>query len=495
MKIAFATPEFTGLVRRTNLADLARALPIALRAAGTDVRVFLPWTKDVETGDLEDLKLIGTIAVKDERGKREFEIHKGMLGELPIHLLSNDPFFADRHPYGDQDGPYLDNWRRYALFARAVLAATEPLRFSPDVFHCVDWTTGLIPLLHRLEYVDRGRDHPSTGAGTFFGIHNLAIQGSFEREILPRVGLPHRVFTGVHGIELGGKVNYLKAGAEFCTILGTHSPGHALRIQEQDRGYGLEHTFRQRSKELVGISNGIDYEAWDPNTDSLLPQTYSADDKTLLGKRKCKAALQTALKLDSGPRTPVAAMIGRFDADSGFDLVAEMLTSILERNIEVVLMGAGRPDIHERLRTMEGTFAGRCRVVEGYDAATAHLVMGGADMLLLPSHYHPSNALGAIAMRYGVVPIVYDKSGLEDYVVGATEDGSKGTGIFFSAYTGDGLVEGIDAARKLYKDAEKWKRVVLRCLEQDFSWDAAAKEYLKAYRRVTRRVRGRTKSA
>ncbi len=495
MKIAFASPEFSGLVRRTNLAELARALPVALRAAGSDVRVFLPWTKDVETSELKDLQLVGTLGVRDERGKREFEVHSAQLGDLPLYLLSNDPFFADRHPYGDEDGPYLDNWRRYALFARAVLASTEVLKFRPDVFHCVDWTTGLIPVYHRLEYVDRGLDHPSAAAGTFFGIHNLAIQGSFEREILPRIGLPHRVFQSVDGVELNGKVNYLKAGAEFATVLGTHSPGHALRIQEQDRGYGLEETFRRRTKELVGITNGIDYEAWDPSTDTLLPQTYSADDKTLLGKRKCKAALQTTLKLDSGPRTPVAAMIGRFDADSGFDLVIEMLTSILERNIEVVLMGSGRPDIHERLRTMEGTFAGRCRVVEGFDPGTAHLVMGGADMLLLPSHYHPSNALGAISMRYGVVPIVYDKSGLEDYVVDAVESPGKGTGVFFTTYSGEGLVEGIDAARKLYKDADGWKKIVLRCLAQDFSWEATAREYLKAYRRVTRRVRGRTKSA
>jgi len=489
VKVAFVTPEMGGLVRRTSLAELSERLPRAIRRCGKDVRVFLPATVDVPSDVLEQATSRGIVTVRDGDREARFRIVEASVEDLTVYLFQNDGLFSGRHPYGDEEGPYADNWRRYAAFSRAMLESLDRLGFAPDVIHCVDWTTGLIPLFHQLEYVEPDRDHPATRAGTWFGVHNLAMQGVFEREVLPLIGIPHRVFQHVHGLELGGKVNFVKAGCEFATILGTHSPGHAARIQEQDRGYGLEETFARRTKELVGITNGIDYAAWDPSRDPLLPQTFSKDDKDLAGKRKCKATLQQSLGLDSGPRTPVAAMIGRFDADSGFDLVAEVLTPILERNLEIVLMGAGQPEITKRFKTMESTFAGRCRVLDGYDAASAHVLMGGADLLLLPSHYAPGNALCAIGMRYGVVPIVYEQSGLDDYVIDVTEDEKKGTGITFSHYTGEGLLEGVDAARRVYREAALWKKLASRCLAQDFSWESTASEYLKAYRRVTRRVR------
>ena len=496
MKVVFVTPELDPLVRRTQLADFASALPRALAESGHEVSVCLPRTRFVELDKLEGVTPAGKVRVRDGVGPVVFDVLRWNQGPLQVYLFDNAALFGERNPYGGDEGPYPDNWRRYELFARAVLAGFEPLGLAPDVIHCLDWTAGLVPVLQELEYVRKKPEHPAAQAGTFFQILNLAIQGTFEREILPKAGLPHRVFQDVGGVELAGKVNFLKAGCEFATILGTHSPGHALRIQEQDRGYGLEEVFRRRAKELIGITNGIDYQAWDPATDPALPQTFSAKDKTLSGKRKCKAALQSELSLDNGPRTPVAALIGRFDSDSGFDIVAEVLTSILERNFEVVVMGAGRADIHERLKTMESTFTGRCRVIEGYHLDLAHRIMGGSDLLLLPSHYHPGNALSAIGMRYGVVPVIYAQSGLEDYVGDLGSAGRTGTGLYFDPYSGDALVTAIERARKLYRNAALWKTITMRCLRQDFSWSATAAEYAKAYRRVTRRVKPkRLKSA
>jgi starch synthase len=489
VKIAFVTPELEPLVRRTQLAEFAHALPHALAQCGHEVSIFLPRTKLVDVDALEGVRTVARVQVADGVGPATFEILRAELGGTTIYLLDEPTLFGDRHPYGGEDGPYPDNWRRFGLMSRAVLEAFEPLDLAPEVIHCLDWTTGLLPVLHELEYVRKRPEHPASQAGTFFQIHNLAIQGTFEREILPKIGLPMRVFQDVGGVELAGKVNFLKAGCEFATVLATHSPGHALRIQEQDRGYGLEEVFRRRSKQLVGITNGIDYQAWDPANDPALPQSFSEKDRVLSGKRKCKAVLQSELGLDNGPRTPVAAMIGRFDSDSGFDLVAEVLTSILEHNFEVVLMGAGRADIHERLKTMETTFTGRCRVIEGYRLDLAHRIVGGADLLLLPSHYHPGNALCAIGMRYGAVPVVYAASGLEDYVADLGTAGRTGTGLYFDPYTGDGLIAAIERARKFYRNAAGWKTITLRCMRQDFSWKATAMEYAKAYRRVTRRVK------
>lgn len=495
LKVAFITPELDPLVRKSQVAEFASALPKALCEAGSDARVFMPCHGDVDLDRLEGMREGGTVRVRDVDGHTSFKILVWQTGAVKVYLFDSDRYFATKGPYGGDQGPYADNWRRYAAFSRAVLESFEQVDFAPDVLHCLDWTTGLVPLLQTLEYATKKPNHPAAKAGSFFQILNLASQGSFERGILGQLGIPLRTFQAVGGVDLAGKVSFLKAGCEYATVLGTNSPGHALRIQEQDRGYGLEEVFRRRSKELVGILQGIDYQAWDPSNDAAIAQPFSANDKEFNGKKKCKAALQSMMALEKAPRTPIAAMIGRFDIDSGFDLVAEGLTSIMERNVQVVLMGAGRPDIFERLRTMETTFVGRCRVINGYQMTLAHVILAGSDFLLLPSHYHPGNALCAIGMRYGVVPIVYAGSGLDDYVVDAVKNPRQGTGVHFQTFTADGLLEGVDAIRKLYKSPSGWKQVVGRCMRQDFSWRAAAEEYIKAYRRVTRRIRPKQATA
>ncbi|MEM6673838.1 MAG: glycogen/starch synthase [Planctomycetota bacterium] len=490
MKIAFATPELNSLVRRTQLAEIAELLPRTLQALGADVRVFLPYSVDIDPDVLGPLEESALLRIRDGSTRTPITIRTGYVEGLTVHLIDHADLFRSRHPYGDENGPYADNWRRYAIFARAVLEGLGPLAFTPDVIHCFDWTAGLIPLVQKLEYEERDQ-HPAAHPGTFFAIQNLAMQGSFEREILPKIGIPHPYFRAVDGVELGGRVNYLKAGAEFATIVGTTSPSKALQLVSTDRGDGLEETFRRREKELVGVQSGIDYRTWDPATDPLLAQNYSAEQKDFPGKRKCKATLQEGLKLDVGPRTPMLAVIGRFDADSGFDILAEALTPILERNVELVLMGPGPPEIIERLHTIEQTFAGRCRVIEGYDVSTAHTLLAGADMLMLPGHYHATNALAAIAMRYGVVPIAYAHSGLEDTLIDLVGSPKKGTGLLFERYEPDAVVEAVDHGRTLYKKAADWKLIIARCMEQDFSWAESGREYLKAYRRVTRRSKTR----
>ena len=495
MKVAFVTPELLSLVRRTNLAGVAESLAQALLRNGADVRVFLPRTAQVNIEMLTDVKDPVEVTVKDGRTPRTFEVRKGKLAGLPVMLFENEQLFGTRHPYGDEEGPYADNWRRYALFARAVLESLPHVGFTPDVFHCVDWSTGMLPVYHEADYLKKKPDHPAAKAGTFFSIHNLAMQGVFEREILPHIGLAHEHFRYVGGVELAGKVNYLKAGAEYATVIGTHSQSHAERIQQKDRGYGMEETFQRRKKELVGISNGIDYAAWDPSSDPHLPSKFSTKDKDPAGKRRCKAALQQSMGLDVGPRQPIACTIGRWDADSGFDLLAEILTPVLERGVQLLIMGTGDADVHQRLRTMEGTFMGRCRVVHGYDAQAAHLIMAGSDLLLLPSHYNPSNSLFAVGMRYGVAPLVYASSGLEDLIVDTGADEEKGTGFHFQPYSSEGLLEGIEGAVKFYRNASNWKALLRRLLAQDFSWESTAAEYLKAYRRVTRRARARHKAS
>jgi len=467
-------------------------LPRTLAAEGHDVRVFMPHCKDLQLDALEDVREVGKVLVKDVQGRMALTLREGRLGDLTVTLIEHPELFGARHPYGDEEGPYPDNWRRYALFARAVLEALSVLSFRADILHCYDWTTGLIPVYRELEYVEKQPNHPASKAGIYFAIHNLAMQGAFEREILPKVGIPLSLFKHVRGVALDGRVNFLKAGAEFATIIGTHSTSQAQRIQQLDRGYGLEETFARRKKELVGIPNGIDYSAWDPSSDPMISATYSGkSESSLSGKKKCKAFLQQTFRLDKGPRTPVVAVIGRIDAESGFGIVAEVMTHMLERNFEVIMMGTGQEEILERIRAIEGTFPGRCRLIEGYQVETAHQTLAGADIIIHPSHYLPSMSLCAIGMRYGTIPMVYAHAGADDIVVDRIEDPKNGTAFTFKTHNGDGLIEAIDEARAVYKSASDWTKLTLHCMSQDFSWDHCGSEYIKAYRRVTRRVRAK----
>jgi starch synthase len=489
VKVAFATPELQSLVRRTNLAEIAEQLPRALVAAGANVRVFLPLTKDIDTSILSGLKNVGSLTLPDGDDSVRVRLMHGKLNELDIVLVDHAQLFRTRHPYGDTQGPYDDNWRRYSIFARAVLEGLELIRFAADVIHCFDWTTGLIPVFQRLDYLQPERKHPATKAGTFFAVQNTAMQGSFEREILPKVGIPHKEFHAIGGVELGGKINYLKAGAEYATIIGTNSPTLVDTVTAMPNDNTVFDTFRRREKEIVGITPGINYRSWDPSCDPLLAQTYGPEDKDpTTGKRKCKVSLQRALKLDNGPRTPLICVVGQFDSDGGFDIVSEAITPLLERSVQVVMMGPGSPEVLERLHTIEQTFAGRCRIIEGYNVNTAHVLLGGSDILLLPSHFHAAPTLPAIGMRYGVVPVAYSNSGLSDVVRDVRVNPRNGTGFGFKNYDSESMLEdGIDAARHHYKSATDWKQMVLRCLAEDNSWAATAKEQLRAYRRVRRR--------
>jgi len=492
LKVAFTTPEIFSLVRRTNLAEISEFLPKTLHALGADVRVFMPLHGDLAAENILDLAFAGDVVIPEDRGELTLKVYTATLAgtNLPLVMFDHAELFRNRHPYGDDNGPYADNWRRYAAFARGVLASFELLRFSPSVIHCMDWTSGLIPLFQELEYRSQTPTHPAAKAGTYFALHNLAMQGTFEREILPKIGVPLEYFRSVEGLELGGRVNFLKAGIEFATIVGSHSPNQALRLQSEERGDGLDESFKRRKKELVGVLTGIDYRAWDPGTDMLLAQPYSLEEADpLKGKRKCKATLQEGLRLAVEPRTPVISIIGRFDSDNGFDLLAEAITPILERSTQLIMMGPGQPEVLERLRTVEQTFSNCCRVLEGYNINTAHTLMGGSDILLLPGHFHPSNSLCAIAMRYGTVPIAYGTSGLEDTINDIQKDPKNGTGLFFDHYGVGGLLTALDEARSLFKKSKDWKMFVRRCMEEDFSWRESARNHLLAYRRVTRRAR------
>jgi len=491
LKVAFVTPEFLSLVRRTNLAEIAEYLPRALAEQRAQVMVFLPFTTDIDAKQLPHLNRLGECLVPlGDREPVPVTYWQGQMGEVSIVLVDHPGAFENKHPYGDDSGPYPDNWWRYALFAKAVLEGFHLANFKPDVIHCLDWSTGLVPVFHKLEYVGRD-DHPTGRAGTFFGIHNRAMQGSFEREILPHIGIPHELFRAIEGVESGTKVNYLKAGAEFGTILGTHLPHQVEHLERYQRSDGLDETLERRKKELVGIQNGVDYRQWDPTKDPLLTENYGPSDKDLAGKRKCKAYVQETFGLEKNPKIPIVLVLERFDSDNGFEILSGALTSLLERSLQLVLMGPGQPEIIERLHMIEQTFPGSCKVIEGYNVHAAHQILAGSDAFLMPGHDYTTHALAAISMRYGTVPICYAHNGLEDTVHDLGGSSQPGNGFTFASYSVEGLIQGVDKMRGVYKHPADWKKLVQFCLEQDFSWAACAQNYLKAYRRVTRRIRGR----
>ncbi|MEZ5975886.1 MAG: glycogen/starch synthase [Planctomycetota bacterium] len=422
-------------IRKTNLADIAESLPRAMARQRPGDGVFALHPGHRRQTLVPALRLGSLEVPLGDCSHVPVTYRRGQLGDLSVVLVDHPTAFENKHPYGDENGPYLDNWWRYALFSRAVLEGFALADFTPDVIHCLDWTTGLVPVFHRLHCLGV-ESHPAHRAGTWFGVHNRAMQGSFEREILPKIGIPHEYFRAIEGVEQGGKVNYLKAGAEFATILGTHLPHQLVDLVAHRRSDGMDETLERRKKEVVGIQNGVDYRHWDPKTDPVLAKNFGPEDQELVGKKKCKAYAQEHYNLDVNPKVPTVFVIERFDSDNGFELLNAALTPLLERGLQLVLMGPGQPEIIDRLRMVEQTFLDRA--IEGYNARGSP---AGSDAFLMPAHDYSTHTLAAIAMRYGCAPIGYAHNGLEDTLIDMGANPKTGNGYTFPHYSAESLMK------------------------------------------------------
>lgn len=477
MHIVFAASEAVPFAKTGGLADVIGALPRALAAAGHDVTVYLPHYRETRLTTAATALRSLTIPFDDEYrfcsvvdgGK-----HRG----VQFYFIDYPPFFDRDSLYGPPSGDYPDNAERFALFGRAVLEASKVLRL-PDVLHCHDWQTALIPVLLRSNYV---MDPSFQHVPVVFTIHNVGYQGLFEPDVLPLLGLPWELFT-INRMEFYGKVNFLKGGIVFADLVSTVSRRYSQEIQTMEYGFGLEGVLRQRASTVTGILNGVDYSEWDPATDPHLAAHYTPSD--LAGKRACKADLLEAFGLPATDLDrPLVGIVSRFAAQKGFDLISHAADRLAREPLALVVLGSGDKQYEELFRRLMQQFPQKVSLRTGYDNPLAHKIEAGADMFLMPSRYEPCGLNQIYSLKYGTVPIVRATGGLDDTIepwVGAT---ARGTGFKFSDYSGDALLAAVQQALTAFADQPAWTRLMRNGMAKDFSWDHAAREYVKLYERA-----------
>ena len=468
-----------------GLADVIEALPRALVALGHDVAVVLPRYRGTNFAGV----LIPSLTVA-MGGQLHFPAvdDGGMIGGVRYFFVDDAAYFDRAALYGGPGGDYPDNAERYSEFCRVAVEIAKNV-WPPDIIHCHDWQAALVPVLLRTAYAT---DPVAKNFPVVFTIHNIGYQGLFRRDVLARTDIPASTFHP-GGIEFFGNVNLLKGGLVYSDYLTTVSRKYAQEIQTPEFGNGLDGVVRTRADRLVGIINGVDYTAWNPETDKLIAARYSVKD--LGGKQVCKQALLERFGLPQDDVTrPLIGIVSRFADQKGFDLIAERAHELMQENMNLVVLGTGDRKYEELFRALAAAYPGRAGVKIAYDETIAHQIEAGADMFLMPSRYEPCGLNQIYSLKYGTVPIVRATGGLDDTIESFDLESGTGTGFKFEEYSGAALVRCVQRALQLYEDERIWKRIQLNGMAKDFSWKGSAVEYAKLYE-AARAVRGSRQTA
>jgi starch synthase len=479
MNIAFAASECVPFSKTGGLADVVGALPKALAELGHNVSVYLPKYKQTRLNDAKVLLPSVTVPF-DDQYRFCSVLDGGMRAGVQFYFIDYPPFFARQALYGTPAGDYPDNAERFALYSRAVLEASKILGV-PQVFHCHDWQSALVPVLLRTSYAE---DPVFRGTHTVFTIHNIGYQGLFPPDTLPLLMLPWDLLT-IDKMEFWSKVNFLKGALVFSDAITTVSRKYSQEIQTPEYGFGLDGVLRSRAGVVSGILNGVDYSEWSPERDKLIVRQYSADH--LEGKTECKYDLLRQFGLTNakaGAELPVIGIVSRFAAQKGFDLIAEIADDLARLPLIITALGSGDKEYQDLFLKLNRQFPEKFAVKIAYDDVLAHKIEAGADMFLMPSRYEPSGLNQMYSLRYGTVPIVRATGGLDDSIEHWNPKTGAGTGFKFSSYTGSALLASIQEALKTFREKAAWKKLMLNGMKKDFSWATSAKEYVKIYERL-----------
>jgi len=481
LKVLFLSSEVLPFAKTGGLADVAGALPLALKSRGVDVRAVMPYYRAVKNAEHEVTRLIKDLEVPFGDKTLRADIFESKFGnDVPIYLVEREDMFDRPNLYGNSKGDYYDNLERFSFFSHAALKIAQRLGFIPDIIHCHDWQTGLVPALIKGPY--RQGSFFSTTA-TVFTIHNIGYQGLFPPEKLPMTGLSGSQFFHPEGLEYWGNGSLLKAGITYSDAVTTVSPTYSKEILSHEQGFGMEGVVLSRSKSLFGILNGIDYEEWNPNKDAHLACCYSLT--TMGNKRKCKQDLLKEIGFDrSMLQRPLIGMVTRLDKQKGLDILLEAFEDIVELDVALVILGSGDEKIEKALENIADMHPDRFAVHKGFNNPLAHRIMAGADMLLVPSRYEPCGLTQMYALKYGTVPVVRATGGLNDTIEQFDEKTKTGNGFKFINYTSDDLLEAIKCAVEIYKNKRQWKKLMYNGMALDFSWDKSAEEYINIYKTI-----------
>jgi starch synthase len=486
LKILFITSEASPFVKTGGLGDVSSALPQTLMELGHEVRLVLPKYGAVD--------------------ERRFKIHEIVrLKDIPIHLGSEIElvsmrscflvgnktkvqlyFFDNQKYFGSRKGlyqdintkkDYPDNHERFILYAKGIMEMLKKLGWTPDIIHCNDWQTGLIPAYLKTVYSDL---EILKDTKVVFTIHNVEFPGIFPKEVFKLTGLPESVLNEI-SVEDGSKISFLKAGVVYADAVTTVSEKYAEELCTIDElGGFIKNTLKKRKADFYGIVNGVDYSVWSPETDKYIPVKYNSKDLT--GKVENKKALLEYLKLPVELDVPVIGTISRLAEQKGIGLIKDAIEELLDLDVKYVLLGQGEKEYQQFFEKVQKKYPKKFAFYGGFNEELAHLIEAGADMYLMPSKYEPCGLTQLYALKYGTIPIVRYTGGLADAITRI--NGKEGTGFVFKKYEVEDMMKEIKRALKLYQDKEVWFKLMKNAMMQDFSWTASGKKYVELYKKL-----------
>jgi len=475
MKVLFISSEADPFVKTGGLADVSSALPKALKSKGVDVRLVLPLYAKIDREKFGLKFKLGPSCVHMGNCEEWFAVYESTLDGVPVYFVDFEKYFARSGVYDTPAGEYGDNAYRYSFFSKAALQVARDIEFKPDIVHCNDWQTGLVPYYLKTE----GCPH-YFGTKSVFTIHNIGYQGVFGSDVLDYAAIWPEHFND-SGLESLGAVNYLKAGLLFADKITTVSPKYAEEIKDPVGSGGMHEILRERSADLIGILNGVDLTDWNPATDKYIPYNY--DKENLSGKLSNKSVLQKKFLLEENPDIPVFGFVGRFAHQKGPGLLAGAIQKCLSQMVcQFVIVGSGETEFEGYFGELPKAYPGKVGSFIGYSNEMAHLVEAGSDFFVMPSLYEPCGLNQMYSMVYGTLPVVRATGGLDDTVIQYNESTGEGTGFKFNQISADALANTIGWAVSTYFDRpEHIKSMVENSMKRDFSWNRSAGEYISLY--------------
>ena len=470
MKILFATSEAVPFIKSGGLADVAGSLSKALRGRRQACRVVMPLYEDIDTDLKADFKFISSFNVQLGWRSQYCGVFEGTHAGVKYYFIDNEFYFKRRGIYG-----YFDEAERFAFFSKAVLEMLQHIDFAPDIIHCHDWHTALVPIYLNSFYRDISIYQ---NIKTVFTIHNIQYQGMFSENVGRDVaGLPESAMSSVKWAD---GVNLMKGALLESDALTTVSPTYAVELQDQWYAHGLASVLAENRHKLTGILNGIDYDVYNPAEDGKIFETFTASN--LAGKSANKKELQTILGLDQNEDAMLVGMVTRLVGHKGMDMIQWAFGWMMDKPVQFVLLGAGDWVYESFFRDMADGFPGKVSINLGFDDVLARRIYAGCDALLMPSKAEPCGLSQMIAMRYGTIPIVRNTGGLKDSVNDLWGDG--GNGYTFETFNVEDMKSAITRAISDFSDSEKWQSHIKKAMKSDFSWGVSAHSYIELYKKL-----------
>ncbi|MCM8783480.1 MAG: glycogen synthase GlgA [Candidatus Omnitrophica bacterium] len=456
LKVLYVASEVEPFAKTGGLADVAGSLPIAMGKLGVDIRVVMPRYKNMKANG-----------------------NKGFLSNnVIVYFVNHREYFNRDYLYGTSEGDYPDNLDRFAYFSKEIFNIAKENNFAPDIIHCNDWQTALVPVYLRTIFKE---DPFFKNTKTIFTIHNLAYQGIFPKEQFPRTGLDWSFFN-IDGFEFYDKVNIMKGGIIFSDFITTVSPTYSKEIQTKEFGCGLDGLLAKRKDNLVGILNGIDYSIWNPLKDTVIPCRYSYN--TIQNKYVNKEYLQLEAGLEINKDVPLLGIITRLADQKGLDILAPIIETLCKMDLQFILLGTGDKVYHDLFEQIKARYPRKTSINLKFDADLARKIYASSDIFLMPSRFEPCGLGQMISLKYGTIPVVRKTGGLADTIIDYEPRSDTGNGFTFTTYSSVSLLEAIKRTLSVYKDKKAWMRLVKRAMDSDFSWKVSAQKYLKLYRNV-----------